>query len=93
MEGIAWSVRYFPGVRESLEALRGAGWNLGVAANGAGDIQRAKLAATGLTSPFDGILRLRGDRRPETGVRPLRGRRLTVRHPAEHGWVDGGGRL
>ncbi|MGW0626704.1 HAD family hydrolase [Streptomyces sp. NPDC002758] len=55
VEGIAWSVRCFPGVRESLEALRGAGWNLGVATNGAGDIQRAKLAATGLTSLFDGI--------------------------------------
>ncbi|MFF7599725.1 HAD family hydrolase [Streptomyces mirabilis] len=29
--------------------------DLGVATNGAGDIQRAKLAATGLTSLFDGI--------------------------------------
>ncbi|MFE2584848.1 HAD family hydrolase [Streptomyces sp. NPDC059378] len=55
VEVTAWSVRCFPGVRESLEALRGAGWDLGVATNGAGDIQWAKLAATGLTSLFDGI--------------------------------------
>ncbi|MER5916967.1 HAD family hydrolase [Streptomyces sp. NPDC001982] len=54
-EGVARSVRCFPGVRESLEELRGAGWSLGIATNGAGDIQRAKLAATGLTSLFDGI--------------------------------------
>ncbi|MEU0391213.1 HAD family hydrolase [Streptomyces sp. NPDC006208] len=55
VDGVARSVRCFPGVREGLEALRGAGWALGIATNGAGDIQRAKLAATGLVSFFDGI--------------------------------------
>ncbi|WP_328513619.1 HAD family hydrolase [Streptomyces mirabilis] len=55
VDGIAWSVRCFPGVRESLAELRGAGWTLGIATNGAGDIQRAKLAAVGLTPFFDGI--------------------------------------
>lgn len=55
VEGVARSVRCLPGVREGLEALRGAGWTLGIATNGAGDIQRAKLAATGLVSHFDGI--------------------------------------
>ncbi|MFI5629317.1 HAD family hydrolase [Streptomyces sp. NPDC051664] len=53
--GVARSVRCFPGVLEGLEALRHAGWALGVATNGAGDIQRAKLAATGLASLFDGV--------------------------------------
>ena len=48
-------MRCAPEVRRSLEELRGTGWTLGVATNGAGDIQRAKLAATGLTSLFDGI--------------------------------------
>ncbi|MBA4861349.1 HAD family hydrolase [Streptomyces sp. PSKA54] len=43
VDGVAWSVRCFPGVREGLEALRGAGWTLGIATNGAGDTQRAKL--------------------------------------------------
>ncbi|MFJ2833149.1 HAD family hydrolase [Streptomyces sp. NPDC087263] len=55
VDGIARSVRSFPGAREGLEALRGAGWTLGIATNGAEDIQRAKLAATGLVSFFDGI--------------------------------------
>ncbi|MCZ1001080.1 HAD family hydrolase [Streptomyces mirabilis] len=55
VDGIARSVRCFPGAREGLEALRGAGWTIGIATNGAGDIQRAKLAATGLAPLFDGI--------------------------------------
>ncbi|MFF4549228.1 HAD family hydrolase [Streptomyces sp. NPDC001406] len=55
VDGIARSVHCAPEVRKGLEELRGAGWTLGVATNGAGDIQRAKLAAAGLTSLFDGI--------------------------------------
>ncbi|MEU1197487.1 HAD family hydrolase [Streptomyces sp. NPDC005813] len=55
VDGIARSVRCFPGARDGLEALRGAGWTLGIATNGAGDIQRAKLAATRLAPLFDGI--------------------------------------
>nr|WP_275410162.1 HAD family hydrolase [Streptomyces sp. SID14478] len=53
--GIARSVRCFPGVREGLGALRGDGWTLGIATNGAGDIQRTKLAAAGLAGYFEGI--------------------------------------
>ncbi|MGW2831156.1 HAD family hydrolase [Streptomyces sp. NPDC001286] len=55
VDGIARSARCFSGVREGLEALRGAGWTIGLATNGAGDVQRAKLAATGLAPLFDGI--------------------------------------
>ncbi|MFF4567184.1 HAD family hydrolase [Streptomyces sp. NPDC001435] len=55
VDGIARSVHCAPEVRRGLEELRGAGWTLGVATNGARDVQRAKLAATGLTSLFDGI--------------------------------------
>ncbi|MFI5803065.1 HAD family hydrolase [Streptomyces sp. NPDC051561] len=55
VDGVARSVRCFPGVREGLITLRNAGWTLGIATNGAGDIQRAKLAETGLSLLFDGI--------------------------------------
>ncbi|MFF7802061.1 HAD family hydrolase [Streptomyces olivaceus] len=55
VDGIARSARCFPGAREGLKALCGAGWTIGIATNGAGDIQRAKLAATGLAPLFDGI--------------------------------------
>ncbi|MEV6531683.1 HAD family hydrolase [Streptomyces sp. NPDC051639] len=55
VEGVARDVRCFPGVREGLEALRGAGWTIGIATNGASDIQRAKLAQSGLAPLFDGI--------------------------------------
>ncbi|MEV8589429.1 HAD family hydrolase [Streptomyces sp. NPDC051180] len=43
-----------PGVKHGLCELRRAGWRLGVATNGAGDIQRAKLANAGLVPYFDG---------------------------------------
>ncbi|MER5403642.1 HAD family hydrolase [Streptomyces sp. NPDC002769] len=55
VDGIARSVRCFPGAREGLEVLRAAGWSIGVATNGAGEVQRAKLAATRLAPLFDGI--------------------------------------
>ncbi|MEV5786955.1 HAD family hydrolase [Streptomyces sp. NPDC052287] len=55
VDGVARSVRCFPGARKGLEALRGAGWTIGIATNGAGDIQRAKLDAAGLAQFFDGI--------------------------------------
>ncbi|MET9361926.1 HAD family hydrolase [Streptomyces sp. NPDC006632] len=55
VDGVAKAVRCFPGAREGLQALRGVGWTIGVATNGAGDIQRAKLTETGLAPLFDGI--------------------------------------
>ncbi|MFJ5843958.1 HAD family hydrolase [Streptomyces sp. NPDC092903] len=55
VDGIAESSQCFPGVRAGLEMLRAEGWTLGVATNGAGDIQRAKLRATGLASLFHGV--------------------------------------
>ncbi|MEU8640383.1 MULTISPECIES: HAD family hydrolase [unclassified Streptomyces] len=70
VDGVARSVRCFPGAREGLDALRGEGWTLGIATNGAGDIQRAKLAATGLAPHFDGIC-VSGEveeRKPERGL-------------------------
>ncbi|MER7679963.1 HAD family hydrolase [Streptomyces sp. NPDC096934] len=55
VDGVARSVCCFPGVPEGLDALRRAGWRLGLATNGAADIQRAKLETTGLAPLFDGI--------------------------------------
>ncbi|MEV5658254.1 HAD family hydrolase [Streptomyces sp. NPDC052291] len=44
-----------PGVLEGLARLRTAAWTIGIITNGAGDIQRAKLAGTGLDSLVDGV--------------------------------------
>lgn len=55
VDGVARSVRCFPGVPKGLEALCRMGWAVGVATNGASDIQRAKLDATGIVPLFDGI--------------------------------------
>ncbi|MCX5525628.1 HAD-IA family hydrolase [Streptomyces bobili] len=42
-------------VLDGLEELRAAGWRVGVATNGAADIQRAKLRATGISERVDGV--------------------------------------
>lgn len=42
-------------ILDGLDELRGAGWRVGVATNGAVDIQRAKLRTTGITERVDGI--------------------------------------
>ncbi|ESQ01775.1 putative hydrolase (plasmid) [Streptomyces sp. PVA_94-07] len=44
-----------PDVLEGLARLRAATWTIGVITNGAGDIQRAKLAGTGLADLVDGV--------------------------------------
>ncbi|WP_432114387.1 HAD family hydrolase [Streptomyces sp. S1] len=54
-EGMAGAARCLPGAERGLGELRDTGWTLGVATNGAGDIQRAKLTSTGLTRFFDGV--------------------------------------
>ncbi|MDX2544169.1 HAD family hydrolase [Streptomyces sp. WI04-05B] len=42
-------------VLDGLDELRAAGWRVGVATNGAVDIQRAKLRATGISERVDGV--------------------------------------
>ncbi|MFF6808130.1 HAD-IA family hydrolase [Streptomyces sp. NPDC012616] len=42
-------------VLDGLDELREAGWRVGVATNGAVDIQRAKLRATGIAERVDGV--------------------------------------
>lgn len=46
----------FPGVKEALDAWSRRGWRLGVATNGKGSRQRAKLMATGLAPFFDVVV-------------------------------------
>ncbi|NKI41620.1 HAD family hydrolase [Streptomyces physcomitrii] len=42
-------------VLDGLDELRAAGWRVGVATNGAVDIQRTKLQATGIAERVDGV--------------------------------------
>ncbi|MEV7750802.1 HAD family hydrolase [Streptomyces griseofuscus] len=42
-------------VLNGLDELRAAGWRVGVATNGAVDIQRAKLRVTGISERVDGV--------------------------------------
>ena len=55
VEGMAQAARRFPGVVNGLRELQRAGWTLGVATNGAVDIQRAKLSSAGLAPLFHGV--------------------------------------
>ncbi|MEU9647249.1 HAD family hydrolase, partial [Streptomyces sp. NPDC048188] len=52
---MAAAVTCRPEVLEGLARLRAAAWTIGVITNGAGDIQRAKLARTGLAPLIDGV--------------------------------------
>ncbi|WP_327419631.1 HAD family hydrolase [Streptomyces sp. NBC_01233] len=59
-----------PEVLEGLAHLRASGWTVGIVTNGASDIQRAKLTATGLADLVDGVA-VSGDleiRKPEPKV-------------------------
>ncbi|MFD4576127.1 HAD family hydrolase [Streptomyces sp. NPDC058417] len=55
VDRMAASVTCRPAVLSSLGRLRECGWSIGVATNGASDIQRAKVRATGLADLVDGI--------------------------------------
>jgi putative hydrolase of the HAD superfamily len=55
VDRMAAAVTCRPDVLASLKRLKGAGWSIGVATNGASDIQRAKIRATGLADLIDGI--------------------------------------
>ncbi|MFJ7948648.1 HAD family hydrolase [Streptomyces sp. NPDC096354] len=55
VEGMARAGRCLPAALAGLHALKRAGWVLGVATNGASDIQRAKLKSTGLAPLFHSV--------------------------------------
>lgn len=79
-----------PEVLEGLARLHTAAWKIGVITNGAGDIQRAKLAATGLAALVDGVA-VSGDleiRKPDLRLFELAAYRCGV-SLADGGWMIG----
>jgi putative hydrolase of the HAD superfamily len=87
---MAAAVTCRPEVLEGLARLRAAAWTIGVITNGAGDIQRAKLAGTGLASLADGVA-ASGDleiRKPDLRLFELAATRCGV-SLADGGWMVG----
>ncbi|WP_030889937.1 MULTISPECIES: HAD family hydrolase [unclassified Streptomyces] len=79
-----------PEVLEGLARLRAAAWTIGIITNGAGDIQRAKLAGTGLASLAAGVA-VSGDleiRKPDLRLFELAASRCGV-SLADGGWMIG----
>ncbi|MGW7343135.1 HAD family hydrolase [Streptomyces sp. NPDC054854] len=79
-----------PEVLEGLARLRAAAWTIGIITNGASDIQRAKLAATGLADLVDGVA-VSGDleiRKPDLRLFELAATRCGV-NLADGGWMIG----
>ncbi|MEV8529279.1 HAD family hydrolase [Streptomyces sp. NPDC052000] len=79
-----------PQVLEGLARLRAAAWTIGIVTNGASDIQRAKLAATGLADLIDGVA-VSGDldiRKPDRHLFELAAARCGV-SLADGGWMIG----
>ncbi|MFD4260766.1 HAD family hydrolase [Streptomyces sp. NPDC058534] len=87
---MAVAVTCRPEVLEGLARLRAAAWTIGVITNGAGDIQRAKLAGTGLAGLIDGVA-VSGDleiRKPDLRLFELAATRCGV-SLAAGGWMVG----
>lgn len=87
---MAAAVTCRPEVLEGLARLRAARWTIGIITNGAGDIQRAKLAATGLARLVDGVA-VSGDleiRKPDWRLYELAASRCG-RSLADGGWMTG----
>ncbi|WP_329391479.1 HAD family hydrolase (plasmid) [Streptomyces sp. NBC_01351] len=79
-----------PTVLEGLAQLRAAAWTIGIATNGPSDIQRAKLAATGITELVEGIA-VSGDidaRKPDRRLFDLAATRCG-RRLSDGGWMIG----
>ncbi|MEU6680939.1 HAD family hydrolase [Streptomyces sp. NPDC046925] len=87
---MAGAVTCRPDVIEGLAQLHAAAWTVGVITNGASDIQRAKLAATGLADLVDGVA-VSGDleiRKPDLRLFQLASIRCGV-NLADGGWMVG----
>ncbi|MFF7566625.1 HAD family hydrolase [Streptomyces pseudovenezuelae] len=90
VDRMAASVHCRPVVLAALEELKQAGWRLGIATNGASDIQRAKLSATGIADLVDGVA-VSGDleiRKPDVRLFELAASRCGV-SLADGGWMIG----
>ncbi|MFD4786249.1 HAD family hydrolase [Streptomyces sp. NPDC058459] len=88
---MARAVSCAPEALEGLERLGAAGWRLWAVTNGAGDIQRAKLARTGLLPLFDAVCISEevGVRKPAAGMFEAAGRMLRVEDLERGGWMVG----
>ncbi|GAB2949949.1 HAD family hydrolase [Streptomyces sp. NPDC059171] len=87
---MAAAVTCRPEVLEGLTRLREAAWTIGVITNGASDIQRAKIAATGLDALVDGVA-VSGDleiRKPDLRLFRLAASRCGA-NLADGGWMVG----
>ncbi|MFB7852412.1 HAD family hydrolase [Streptomyces sp. NPDC056053] len=87
---MASTVTCRPEVLEGLARLRAAAWTIGIVTNGASDIQRAKLTATGLADLVDGVA-VSGDleiRKPDLRLFALAVSRCGVSLAAD-GWMVG----
>ncbi|MFD3931736.1 HAD family hydrolase [Streptomyces sp. NPDC058614] len=90
VDRMAAAVTCRPQVLEGLAQLRAADWTIAIATNGASDIQRAKLAATGISELVDGIA-VSGDieiRKPDQKVFELAAARCG-RDLSDGGWMIG----
>ncbi|MFE6189111.1 HAD family hydrolase [Streptomyces sp. NPDC056465] len=79
-----------PEVLDGLARLREDAWTIGVVTNGAGDIQRAKLASTGLADLVDGVA-VSGDleiRKPDRRLFEVAAHRCGM-SLADGGWMIG----
>ncbi|WP_435854316.1 HAD family hydrolase [Streptomyces subrutilus] len=77
-------------VLEGLDALRVRGWRIAIATNGPGDVQRAKLDATGLAARVHAVC-VSGElgfRKPDPRMFAAAVRSCGA-HPGEGGWMVG----
>lgn len=90
VDRISAAVACRPAVLAALARLRTAGWITGIVTNGAADIQRAKITATGITDLVDGIA-VSGDleiRKPDPRLFQLAATQCRV-DLADGGWMTG----
>jgi FMN phosphatase YigB (HAD superfamily) len=86
---MADSLSCFPGVFEGLEALRDAGWRIGIVTNGFTDFQNAKIDAVGLRAYVDVVCvsETEGSWKPDAKIFQLAAERAGA--PLEGGWMTG----
>ncbi|HET6354869.1 HAD family hydrolase [Streptomyces sp.] len=87
---MASAVSCRPEVLQALAELRDGGWTIGVVTNGASDIQRAKLSATGIADLIDGVA-VSGDievRKPARELFELAAKQCGTKL-ADGGWAVG----
>ncbi|KJS53177.1 hypothetical protein VM98_26820 [Streptomyces rubellomurinus subsp. indigoferus] len=88
--GMADAVTCTPAVLSGLERLRSTGWSVVVVTNGSGDIQRAKLARTGIDKRVDAVC-VSGEvgiRKPAVGIFRQAARMVGV-DDLRDGWMVG----